>query len=506
VNNNQDQQRTLFRHPLAAIGGALVISGGAFFAVLLLLDLTSGEENPYLSLATFLVAPAVVILGLVCYAVAAWLQVRAAHRAGEKVHLTLRIDTSDPLYMRNLWLFLGISAVLLVITGYGGTRAYETMESVTFCGETCHEVMSPQFVTYQSSPHARVACVECHIGPGATFWVRSKIDGLRQVWRVATDSFERPIPTPVHNLRPAQATCEGCHWPKQFYGSKLVSRTYFRSDEANSPWSIQLLLKIGGDNPRVPGQGGIHWHMLGDNVVEYEAADPKRQIINWVKVTNGEGKTTVYRNQEAETESGPDAPAGEVRRFDCLDCHNRPSHIFLPPAVSLNLALRAGKIPQQLPYVRKVGLELLNAEYADRNEAHQAISDGLHDYYTAEYPDVANSKSGEIEQATAALGDIYDHNFFPKMKTDYRARANNLSHFVNDGCFRCHNDSMVDDNGRSVSHECSTCHLIVAQGPSESVDKLETSLSGLEFKHPEDIDEMWREVPCTECHTPEEGY
>ncbi|MCB1702558.1 MAG: NapC/NirT family cytochrome c [Halioglobus sp.] len=506
MENEQTQPRTLYRHPLAAVGGAMVIAGGFLFTVLLILDLSTAGENPYLEIVTFIAAPAIVVLGLMLFGLSAWLQVRAARRAGQSVRFNLRIDMSDPTYVKSLWMFLGLSAVLLVIAGYSGTRAFETMESVAFCGEACHAVMEPQYVTYHNSPHARVTCVDCHIGPGASFWVRSKIDGMRQLVAVARDSYDRPIPTPVHNLRPAQATCEGCHWPQQFYGSKLLQRTYYRSDEANSPWSIQLLVQIGGDNPRVPAEGGIHWHMLGENTIEYEAADAKRQTINWVKSTSRTGETTIYRNQDVDIDSSPEAPGGEVRHFDCMDCHNRPSHIFLPPAVSINLAMRARTISPELPYVRRVGLDLLNDEYADREEAQHAIATGLHEYYKSEYPEVAATHKQDIELATDTLSQIYSENFFPEMKTDYRARETNLSHFVNNGCFRCHNESMVDDQGRSPASTCNTCHLIVAQGPSESVADLETDLSGLEFEHPEDIDEAWREEKCTECHTPEDGY
>lgn len=504
--SNGPTRSTLFAHPLAALGGGMVIAGGFLFVMLLFMELASADDNPYLAIVTFIAAPGIVVLGLMLFGVSAWVRVRRARRQGRKVRFNLSLDLSDPLYVRSLWLFLGITAVLLVIVGYTGTRAYETTESVAFCGETCHQVMEPQYVTYHNSPHARVACVDCHIGPGADFWVRSKIDGMRQVVAVTLDTFKRPIPTPVHNLRPAQQTCEGCHWPQQFYGSKLVSRTYFRSDEANSPWTIQLLMQIGGDNPRVPDQGGVHWHMLSDNIVEYEAADAKRQSINWVKVTNRDGETVIYRNQEAEHESSPEAPAGEVRSFDCMDCHNRPSHIFLPPAVAVNMEMRARNISPDLPYIRRASLDLLTEEYQDREQAQQAIAAGLQDYYAAEYPEIAGQRMSHIDQASAAVGKIYRENFFPEMKTDYRARVTNLSHFVNDGCFRCHNQSMVNDSGRSLSSDCNICHLIVAQGPSESVADLEADLAGLEFKHPEEIDEMWREVKCTECHTPEDGY
>ncbi len=175
------------------------------------------------------------------------------------------MEPSDPRYMRNLWLFLGLLVVLLGVVAFTGIKAYQATESVAFCGETCHTVMEPQAVTYENSPHARVACAECHIGPGASFWVKSKVDGLRQVWKTITNTYDRPVATPIRNLRPAQETCEECHWPEQFYGQKLVNRSYYRTDEANSPWTISLLVNVGGGNPRTGVPEGIHWHMIVGN-------------------------------------------------------------------------------------------------------------------------------------------------------------------------------------------------------------------------------------------------
>ncbi len=498
-------KRTLFRHPLAAFGGALFVAGGFIFLVLLLIDFTAGADNPYRSLVTFVGAPLVIVLGVVMFGVSVWIQIRTARRKGEDVSFHFSIDPSDPGYMKNLWLFLGILGVLVVVMAYSGSKAYEATDSVSFCGETCHEVMAPQNVTYRNSPHARVPCVECHIGPGASFYVRSKFDGLRQLWATTFETYSRPIETPVESLRPAQETCEGCHWPQQFYGKKLVSRTYYMTDEENSPWTIELLLKIGGGNPRSGRQEGIHWHMLSENTVEYIATDRKRQVIPWIRQINPQGDTTVYVEPGYEMPDLTD-PEVEIRRFDCMDCHNRPSHAFPPPAKGLNLALSTRDISPDLPYVRQVGLDLLNDDYESRDKAHAAISFGLSDYYREEYPDLVESHQGQIKQATQTLIRLYDEGFFPAMKTDYRARQNNLSHFVNDGCFRCHDGVKEDREGNKLSADCQTCHLIIAQGPSESLSDLESDISGLEFKHPEDIDEAWREEKCTECHTPESGY
>lgn len=499
------QKRTLFRHPLAAIGGALFLAGGFLFLILLFYDLTAAHENPYRALVTWVGAPFVITLGFVLFLISIRVQIRQARKEGKKVRFNLSIDPSDPRYMRNLWLFLGLSAGLLLLVVYSGTQAYEATDSVAFCGETCHTVMEPQAVTYHNSAHARVPCVECHIGPGASFYVRSKIDGTRQLWRTALESYDRPIETPVENLRPAQETCEGCHWPQQFYGEKLLTRTYYRTDEENSPWTINLLMKIGGGNPRTGQEEGIHWHMLNSNRIEYIATDRKRQNIVWVRQVRANGDTVIYTRDGEEM---PDTTGGEheLRRFDCMDCHNRPSHKFLPPATAINLALSNDQISTDLPYIREFGLELLNDEYETKPEALTTISTRMREYYEEDYPDQVEGLRDEINQATATLQKIYRENFFPEMKTDYRDRENNLSHFVNDGCFRCHDGSMVDTQGKAISHDCQSCHLIMAQGPTEQATELTASIQGFEFQHPEDIDGMWQEVKCTECHTPDQGY
>jgi len=499
------KKRTLWGHPLAALGGALVVAGGAAFIIMLLVDLTSGVDNPYRSLVTFVVIPFVMTMGGVLFGISIVFQMRNARRRGEEVKFNFSIDPSSPRYMRNLWLFLGLLAVLVLAMAYSGSKAYEATDSTAFCGEMCHPVMEPQNVTYRNSPHARVPCVACHIGPGASFYVKSKFDGIRQLYNTYFDTYPRPIETPVQSLRPAQETCEGCHWPQQFYGKKLVSRTYYRTDEENSPWSIDLLMKIGGGNPRTGKQEGIHWHMLTENRVEYIATDEKRQVIPWIRQISPSGDTVVYVDPDAEP-IDPTSPEFEIRKFDCMDCHNRPSHDFPAPAKALNLALSTRDISPDLPYVRQLGLDLLNADYDTRDEAHSAISFELKKYYEDDYPGLADSMRGNIQQAAQSLIAIYDEGFFPEMNTDYRARENNLSHFVNDGCFRCHDGIKEDSNGNKLSTDCQTCHLIVAQGPSENAEDLESDIAGLEFRHPEDIDEAWKEMLCTECHTPESGY
>ncbi|MCJ7725026.1 MAG: GAP family protein, partial [Acidimicrobiia bacterium] len=437
--------RNIFTFPLTAVGGGMVLAGVLAFIVLLFVDLASASDNPYRAIITWIAIPIVITLGLVLALIGILVRSRIAHRRGERIRFLLRIEPSNPRYMRNLWLFLGSTVVLLILVAYGGIRAYETTESVAFCGEACHEVMGPQNTTYLASAHARVPCTECHIGPGRSFWVKSKIDGLRQVWKTMTNSFERPIPTPVKALRPAQETCEHCHWPEQFYGQQLADHNYYRTDEANSPWTISLLVNIGGGNPRTGNQEGIHWHMITDNTIEFVALDEERQEIPWVRITAADGTVTEYRDPDLAID--PESDEFEMRTFDCIDCHNRPSHSFMPPATAINLGISRGDISRDLPFIRQVGLDLLNAAYETTPEANDAIRSGLDDYYSTQYPDDLEALRAEIDQAAAALLKIYNGNFFPEMKTDYRVRVNNLSHFTNDGCFRCHTTDLVSPEG-----------------------------------------------------------
>ncbi len=502
----QVETRTLYRHPLAAIGGALILTGVLGFVVLVVIDFFTPGDNPYRSLVTFIGLPALVLLGLLIFLLAVRIQVVRARRRGEQVRFLLRIEPSDPHYMRNLWLFLGLSGLFAMVVAFSGFKAYEATDSVAFCGETCHEVMGPQNVTYVNGPHARVPCVDCHIGPGGSFWVKSKVDGLRQVWAVTTGNFDRPIKTPVESLRPAQETCEGCHWPQQFLGEKLVTTHYYRTDEANSPWTISMLVNIGGGNPRTGRLEGIHWHMLTAQEVEYIATDDKREEITWVRVVDGTGAEVALYTDPGADVPDPADPDVEVRTFDCMDCHTRPSHHFLPPATAMNLEMAKGTISPELPFIRQAGLELLNAPYETTSEATAAISSGLYDFYVEEYPHRFEALRSDVERAIERLQQIYTENFFPEMATDYRARINNLSHFVNEGCFRCHFSDLRTETGEEISSGCDDCHTIVAQGPSDELSDLPSDINGLPFEHPVEIGGVWQSIRCTQCHTPVSGY
>ena len=326
------------------------------------------------------------------------------------------------------------------------------MDTVSFCGQTCHVVMQPEFTAHQRSPHSRVECVSCHIGPGASWFVKSKLSGTGQLIAVALNNYPRPIPVPVRNLRPARETCETCHWPQKFDEDRLRDITSYAEDEQNTLSHTVLMLHLGGGASRV----GIHGRHLGEGVrVRYYAADEKRQTIPWVEYTSG-GQTTVYASGNAK----PD-PA-QLREMDCVDCHNRPTHIYQLPGRAIDEAIATGEISSALPFVKKQGVSILKQPYATEQEAQARIPTALEDFYRNNYPQIYAQRRDEITHSGAALLRAFQHNVFPSMKVTWGTYANNLGHTDSDGCFRCHDEQHSAQGGKTITQDCSACHNILA--------------------------------------------
>jgi hypothetical protein len=331
------------------------------------------------------------------------------------------------------------------------------MDSVGFCGQVCHEVMQPQFVAYQNGPHSRVKCVACHIGPGADWFVRSKLSGARQVYAVMMNTHSRPITSPVHDLRPARETCEQCHWPTQFHGDKLETRFEYATDETNSESSTTLQIRIGGVD--ATGQPrGIHWHVAEQNAIEYVALDRERQQIGYVKLTGPGGEVREYY---ADGVTEAQLAAGERRQMDCVDCHNRPSHRFAAtPDRAINEAMAAGAIPKDLPYVKREALTLMTASYPSREQAMVDIEQRLTGFYRDQYPAVWNSRRDAVDRAVRGLQAVHSRNVFPAMQVTFGSYLNNIGHMDSLGCFRCHDDQHKTKSGSVISQDCATCHEI----------------------------------------------
>jgi len=473
-----------FRNWLSLWGGVLAISALFAFILLFAIDSIARFNNPYLGVLTYIVAPGFLIMGLFFAALGAFLQHRRIVK--HKPAPLIQLDLSRPHDRRVLGLVLAGSGGFLLITAIGSYYTYHFTESPVFCGDVCHTVMQPEMTTYQHSPHARVSCASCHIGPGATWFVRSKLSGTYQVYATIFNKYPRPIPTPVKNLRPAPETCERCHWPREFVGNLDRAYTYYLSDSNNPPFTLRMLLKVGGADPTRGPVGGIHWHMNVANRVEYIATDELRQKIPWVRLIDPQGVVTEYRTARFTN----DISKYSIRVMDCMDCHNRPTHIFTPPDQAVFLAMRLGHIDAKLPYIQTNAVWALTRPYTNTTQGLRGIATLL----SAQYPDTP-----QLTQAIAVVQNIYTNNFFPHMRANWRDYPNDIGHMIFPGCTRCHdNQHLTADKKQKIRFsECMMCHVILAQGSGEQL--LQLNAEGHKFAHPGG--ELGPDDMCYECHT-----
>jgi hypothetical protein len=325
---------------------------------------------------------------------------------------------------------------------------------------------------------------------------------MYQLYSVAFDKYPRPIPGTIESLRPAQETCEQCHWPAKFFGSQQVTRVHYLSDEANTRWEVSLLIRTGGTEPLGKEGQGIHWHMNIDNRVEYIATDKNRQQIPWIRVTNkATGVSRTYESSDGAL-SKEQVAASQVRTMDCMDCHNRPSHILRSPRESLDRAIQLGEIDQTLPSIVKTGIKLLQADYPSVPAAQDAIERGLMDFYREGHPALLETRRADVERAVGALQQIYRQNFFPAMKSRWDVYPRNIGHMAFAGCMRCHDGSHRSADGKVISPACGTCHAIIGQGRNGQV-AFSTHPDGMPFEHPEDVGDSLESMQCTDCHAGE---
>ena len=275
-----------------AIGAAIATISGILFIFLLIITYLFGEGSGYTGIVIYLILPAFVVIGGLMIPIGIITKSRRDKKRNVVREVKFPVaNFNDPKQRRIFFLFTTGTIIFLMLVGLASYEGFHYTETTTFCGTQCHEVMKPEYVAYQHSSHARVGCVDCHIGGGASWTVKSKLSGLYQVYSVTFNKFQRPIPTPIHNLRPARETCEECHWPEKFYSHQLVLEKHYLVDEKNTEWDINLQMKTG---PEHSGNGlteGIHWHINPDIQVEYVSTDPKREHISWVKYTD---KKTEY--------------------------------------------------------------------------------------------------------------------------------------------------------------------------------------------------------------------
>jgi nitrate/TMAO reductase-like tetraheme cytochrome c subunit len=485
--------KSLVRNYTSLSGIALAVIALANIIVLFVIDVTAAQPSPYTGILAYMVLPAFLVAGL---ALTAFGVFRERHRRLQALPGSPKLPTLDlnqPGQRSRLAFFLSFVFVFVLLSAVGSYRAYEFTDSTTFCGELCHTVMHPEHTAHDHSPHARVSCVECHVGSGASWYVKSKMSGLRQVYKTVLGTYPHPIETPVTDLRPASQTCEQCHWPRQFWGAQLKVFNHFASDEANTPRQIRLLIKTGGGDPNSGQTAGIHWHMNIANKIEYKS-DPKRQTMAWVRMTDPNGNVTEYTANGAD----PAAIAKlEQRRMDCIDCHNRPTHVYTPPDRAVDQAMAANRINSKLPFAKQQSVQILTAEYKTNSQAMAAIAQQIPAYYKEKYPQLAEAHSGDIQNMVMELQRIFRENIFPEMKVDWRTHADNVGHYYFNGCFRCHDGNHTSKDGKVITKDCNSCHTVLGQ--EEGVTPSSVVNTAMSFKHPIELGDLTA-VNCSDCH------
>lgn len=485
---------------LTIIGAIIAIINFLLILVLFVVSTIFNNQNTNLGLYIYIILPGFMLFGLLLIPIGMFFERRRLNRLSEPGQSRLPyLDLNDPRHRNAFVIFTISTIILLFFSTLGSFEAYHITESVEFCGTLCHQVMEPEYTAYQNSPHANVTCVECHVGSGASWYVKSKLSGLRQVYAVTVNNYPRPIKTPLHDLRPARETCEKCHWPQKFYSRTLQTNKYFLADSINSEWDIMLQMKTGPEYSGLGFREGIHWHINPAVTIEYISDNDQRENITYVKYTNkATGQVTIYRNAENPIKDSLIATT-QPRTMDCIDCHNRPSHNYNSPPVYFDKAMLTGSISKNIPYIKKVAMGILRQTFSNKDTALLIIRDSIVNYYKSEYNNFYTNNKDLLVNSISSIQNEFRLNTFPKMKVTYDVYPEHIGHLESDGCFRCHNDSFKADNGRRISKDCDLCHTIMGQG-RPGLMQLTSVRDSLEFHHPVDIGTAWKEANCSECH------
>jgi hypothetical protein len=442
-------------------GVVLTTSAFVLFIFMEALRLLGIVTNAYVGLISYMVLPGLFLLGLALIPVGWWIYRKGTGRSTAE----LLSERFDPEILQPKATGSRLVATIAVLTlvnvlflGAGGARMLHFMDEPVFCGTACHRVMHPEWITYQDSPHARVKCVGCHVGEGAEALVDAKLNGLWQIVSATFDLYERPIPTPVHQLRPARETCEKCHWPDKFHGSRVKTFPRFGFDRESTPSYTALSLKIGSGTGEQRGE--IHWHVAEANEVRYASRNDERETMLWVEVRKGDDFWR-FTNRKIEQEE-----TGAVRTMDCVDCHNRATHVYEDPERAIDERIHRGELDLSIPYLKREALAALTSGYADTAAATAGIRNALTGVYARRFRAETAALQESIEDAVGVLQALYRRNVHPLMNVSWNPYPDHRGHRGGSGCFRCHNPDLVDAYGEPIPYDCTLCHSFLSYDSS----------------------------------------
>jgi len=443
---------------LSLLGGAITTASAMVLIGFWLVSAfgRGGSNNPYIGILFELLLPGIFVAGLVLILIGIVIRRQQLVKANEVPSFFPEITMSDPVFRHGVDIVLVATLINFIIVGIGSYRGVAYMDSVSFCGSTCH-VMAPENAAYHIAAHSGVACTECHIAPGTMGYVHAKVNGTKQLYQVIAGTYPKPIMAD-NKVPVAAVTCLKCHDAHTNKGDKLLIDKAFADDATNTQTTNMTLLHVGGQDA-FGHLSGIHGAHSGK--IEYIATDTTDQTIPWVRKTNADGSTTEF------VATGVTLPnAAAPRTMDCIDCHNRAAHSFDTAEGALDKLMAQGSPTASLPFIHKQGLALLQAKYDSQDQARQQIVDGLTTFYRTQYPTVWSAQRADVESSANTLVKIYLNNVTPQMHVGFGTHPNNIGHNDSPGCFRCHDGSHVSKSGATISNDCSLCHnLLVSADP-----------------------------------------
>ncbi len=343
-----------------------------------------------------------------------------------------------------------VGGLALALLGAGGIVAWEYSNSNEFCANMCHSVHPEETRAHRTSAHARVDCVECHMGRISTLHMMAlKPTHAKELWGMIV-GYERPLTS--HTLRPSRDNCEGCHWPSVEHHDSIAIKKRYDSDEKSTETSYRLVLHTGMGTIRESNARGIHWHI--DNEVEFIATDPQRREIPWVRVKSADGRVSTYVDTASKLTEA-ELRKFEPRRMECFDCHNAVGHPFRNPEDLVDEAIATGRIDRSLPKAKARALALI--EQAQKlTGPHKEMGAKLEKLIAEAAP------KGEPTEAEkkfrAAMKQILVDSSFSHPGLSWASFPNHGGHKDFPGCFRCHDGKHLNEKGEAIRLQCTLCH------------------------------------------------
>jgi hypothetical protein len=355
-----------------------------------------------------------------------------------------------------------LAAVGLAILGAGGILAWEYSNSNAFCTNNCHAVHPEEPRAYAVASHARVQCVECHMGRLPTLQLMTlKLAHYHELLGMIT-GYKRPLAATT--LRPARDNCESCHWPEVNHDDKVRTRIHYGTDAKNTEERIRLIVHTGGGEAREKATRGIHWH-IGMNV-EYVTDDVQRRTIPWVRVTDKDGKQTTYFDASSKV-GRAEMDQKPKKRMECDDCHNAAGHPFVNPSDRVDHAMSEGRISRSLPSIKARALAIIDKASALHGpleeqvpKFRQIVADA------APKGDMKPDVKAAEEQFAKTMLQILSLSEFEAKDLTWKSFPNHVGHRDFPGCFRCHDGKHFNEKGEAIRLQCTLCHDI----PQVSID------------------------------------